>query len=72
MTAYDAFAEDCRVPEAVHASSKEPTSGHIDLAIDRPQLIFRKNLARLIAAEIRKSQAVHTECVEFAALRPLT
>jgi vanillate O-demethylase monooxygenase subunit len=49
-----AFAEDRRVLEAVHASFKSSTTRHIDLAIDRPQLIFRKALAKLIAAEIRK------------------
>jgi vanillate O-demethylase monooxygenase subunit len=47
----DAFAEDRRVLEAVHASFKRQTTRHIDLAIDRPQLIFRKTLVKLIAEE---------------------
>jgi len=46
-----AFTEDRRVLEAVHASFKQHTGPHIDLAIDRPQLLFRKTLARMIAAE---------------------
>jgi phenylpropionate dioxygenase-like ring-hydroxylating dioxygenase large terminal subunit len=46
-----AFSEDRRVLEAVHESFKRQTTRHIDLAIDRPPLMFRKNLAKLIASE---------------------
>lgn len=46
-----AFAEDKVVLEAVDRGFREQTTPKLDLAIDRAQLLFRKRLASLIAAE---------------------
>lgn len=56
-----AFAEDRRVLEAVHESFRCQTTRNIDLAIDRPQLVFRKKLAQMIAAENPQIGGVATE-----------
>ncbi|MBV8495188.1 MAG: aromatic ring-hydroxylating dioxygenase subunit alpha [Gammaproteobacteria bacterium] len=46
-----AFAEDRIVLEAVHEGFRNQVTRNIDLAIDRPSLLFRKRLAQMIAAE---------------------
>lgn len=46
-----AFAEDRIVLQAVQEGFKNQRTRNIDLEIDRSQLLFRKNLAQLIAAE---------------------
>jgi len=46
-----AFAEDRVVLEAVHQGFRHQATRNIDLAFDRPQLVFRRKLAQMIAAE---------------------
>jgi len=46
-----AFAEDRRVLAAVHEGFKNQATQSLDLATDRAPLTFRKQLARMIAAE---------------------
>lgn len=46
-----AFAEDRAVLQAVHEGFRNQMSRNIDLAIDRPQLAFRRKVAERIAAE---------------------
>jgi vanillate O-demethylase monooxygenase subunit len=56
-----AFAEDQAVLEAVQQGFQRTRTRNIDLPIDRPQLIFRKRLAQLIAAENPQAWSAPTE-----------